>query len=97
MTKADILAILKSDLDIAGATTSKDPLLGNLIDTSQAAISREGISLSDPLTTEEGTLVEMYAAFLYRRRKDPTATMPHSLRYLLNNMLVAQKAAPDEQ
>lgn len=92
MVKADILTILKSDLDIASTSTSKDTLLNNLIDLSQAAITREGITLSDPLTIEEGTLIEMYAAFLYRRRRDPEASMPHSLRYMLNNMLLSQKA-----
>ena len=96
MTKADILTILKSDLDIASASTSKDTLLNNLIDLSISAITREGITLSDPYTTEEGTLVEMYAAFLFRRRKDARATMPHSLRYQLNNLLLSQKAAPNE-
>lgn len=93
MTKADILAILKSDLDIASASTSKDDYLNNLIDLSQAAITREGITLSSPLTTEEGMLIEMYSAFLFRRRKDASATMPRNLRTQLNNMLLSQKAA----
>lgn len=96
MTKADILTILKSDLDIASTSTSKDALLNNLIDLSISAITREGITLSDPYTTEDGTLIEMYAAFLFRRRKDASATMPHSLRYQLNNLLLSQKAAPNE-
>ena len=91
MTKTEILTILKSDLDIASTSTTKDALLNNLIDVSQAAISKEGITLSDPLTIEEGTLIEMYAAFLYRKRKEATQTMPRSLRYMLNNMLLSQK------
>ena len=95
MTKADILTILKSDLDIAQTSTTKDALLNNLIDVSQAAISKEGITLTDPLTTEEGTLIEMYAAFLYRKRKETTQTMPRSLRYMLNNMLLSQKGAAE--
>lgn len=97
MTKADILTILKSDLDIAQTSTTKDALLNNLIDVSQAAISKEGITLTDPLTTEEGTLIEMYAAFLYRKRKEATQTMPRSLRYMLNNLLLSQKGrVPNE-
>ena len=95
MTKADILTILKSDLDIAQTSTTKDALLNNLIDVSQAAISKEGITLTDPLTTEEGTLIEMYAAFLYRKRKETTQTMPRSLRYMLNNLLLSQKGAAE--
>lgn len=97
MTKADILTILKSDLDIAQTSTTKDALLNNLIEVSQAAISKEGITLTDPLTTEEGTLIEMYAAFLYRKRKETTQTMPRSLRYMLNNLLLSQKGrVPNE-
>lgn len=91
MTTAEILTILKSDLDIAQTSTTKDALLNNLITLSQAAITKEGITLTSPLTVEEGTLVEMYAAFLYRKRKEATQTMPHSLRYMLNNMLLSQK------
>ena len=106
MTKADILTILKSDLDIAITSTSKDTYLENLIDLSISAITREGITLSDPYTAEEGTLVEMYAAFLFRRRKDAGTssrihdsgfTMPRSLRYQLNNLLLSQKAAPNNE
>lgn len=102
MTKADILTILKSDLDIAQTSTSKDDLLNNLIDLAQAAIIREGITFSDPLTTEEGMLVEMYAAFLFRRRKqmetvsNGSIKMPYNLRYQLNNLLLSQKGAVNE-
>lgn len=92
MTNADILTILKSDLDIAASSTTKDTLLNNLISLATAAVTREGITLTAPLTTEEGTLIEMYAAFLYRKRRESTQTMPHSLRYMLNNMLLQQKA-----
>lgn len=100
MTKSEILAILKSDLEIAQGTTSKDDLLNNLIEVSLGAIAREGITLSDPYTVEEGMLVEMYAAFLYRKRREiakntkyeTIGAMPHSLRYMLNNMLLQQKA-----
>lgn len=92
MTKADILTILKIDLEIASAMTSRDALLNNLIDLAVSAITKEGITLSSLYTTEEGTLVEMYAAFLYRKRKENTVSMPRSLRYLLNNMLLSQKA-----
>ena len=92
MTNAEILTILKSDLDIAATSTTKDALLNNLITLSISAITREGITLTDPMTVEEGTLVEMYAAFLYRKRKESTQTMPNSLRFMLNNMLLQQKA-----
>lgn len=99
MTKAEILTILKSDLDIATASTTKDGLLNSLIDFSITAITREGITFTDPITVEEGTLVEMYAAFLYRKRKQTetvangSVTMPRNLRFELNNLLLKQKAA----
>ncbi len=37
-------------------------------------------------------LVEQYAAYLYRKRKDEKAAMPRMLRYMLNNRLFRQKA-----
>ena len=92
MTKSDILTILKIDLDIASSVTSRDGYLNNLIELSQSAIIREGIQFADPLSTEEGTLIEMYAAYLYRKRKEEDVAMPRSLRYQLNNMLLSQKA-----
>lgn len=96
MTNADILTILKSDLDIAASSTTKDTLLNNLISLATAAIIREGITFADPLSVEDGTLIEMYAAFLYRKRKEATQTMPHSLRYMLNNKLLQQKGGANE-
>lgn len=97
MVKADILTILKSDLDIASTSTSKDAQLNNLIDFSVSALTRQGITFSNPYTTEEGTLIEMMAAFLYRRRKDADAKEPDNFRFLRNNILLSQKAATDEQ
>jgi hypothetical protein len=83
----DILTILKTDLQIS--TTAYDAYFMNLINFSQAAITREGVSLEE--TTEDGMLVEMYAAYLYRKRRDENITMPRSLRYALNNRLISQK------
>jgi len=97
MTNAEILTILKSDLDIAATSTTKDELLNNLITLSISAITREGITFADPLSVEDGTLIEMYAAFLYRKRKESTQTMPRSLRYMLNNKLLQQKGGANGQ
>lgn len=105
MTKAEILTILKSDLDIASTVTTKDSFLDSLIDLSISAITREGIIFSNPYTADEGMLIEMFAAFLFRRRKDAGTSskmhdagfaMPRSLRYQLNNLLLSQKAKIDE-
>lgn len=90
MTKSDILTITKTDLEISG--TGRDTYLNNLIDLAEKAISREGITLDYANNIDDGMLVEAYAAFLYRKRREDTMAMPKSLRYLLNNRLFSEKA-----
>lgn len=87
MTTTDILTVLKTDLEVS--TDSRDEYLNNLIKLAEAAITTEGITLED--TVEDGMLVATYAAFLYRKRRE-NVSMPRSLRYLLNNRLLSQKA-----
>lgn len=87
MTTNDILTVLKTDLEVS--TDSRDEYLNNLIKLAEAAITTEGITLED--TVEDGMLVATYAAFLYRKRRE-NVSMPRSLRYLLNNRLLSQKA-----
>lgn len=87
MLDADILTVLKTDLQINA--TAYDSYLSNLIEFSKSAIRREGILLEDSI--EDGMLVEMYAAYLYRKRRDVVVEMPRSLRYALNNRLFSQK------
>lgn len=87
MEKENILNILKTDLEISG--TSRDEMLGNMIDLAKAAIIKEGITLND--SVEDGMLIESYAAFLYRKRREDVVAMPRSLRYLLNNRLLSEK------
>ena len=82
-----ILKILKTDLEISGG--SRDEMLGNMIEVAKAAIQREGIKLND--SVDDGMLVESYAAFLYRKRREDALAMPRSLRYLLNNRLLSEK------
>lgn len=88
MNEQDILKILKTDLQIN--VEAYDVYLGNLIELARAAIEKEGIVLDDT-SVNHGMLVEMYAAYLYRKRREEQATMPRSLRYALNNELFAQK------
>lgn len=90
MTDTAILEVLKLDLQIAAAKTPIDNYLNNLVELSKAAISKEGIVLTE--SVEDGMLVEMYAAFLYRKRKESEAAMPRTLRWQLNNRLLSQKA-----
>lgn len=87
MDDNSILKVLKTDLEISGE--SRNDLLTNMIDLAKAAIKREGITLND--STDDGMLVETYAAFLYRKRREEAVSMPRSLRYMLNNRLLSEK------
>ena len=78
---------MKTDLEISGNV--RDDMLTNMIELAKAAITREGIKLND--SVDDGMLVESYAAFLYRKRREDTMAMPRSLRYLLNNRLISEK------
>lgn len=99
MTENDILTMLKADLDIS--VTKKDSYLTNLIKLAKAAIEKEGITFGESVqgdekkefTVEDGMLVQMYAAYLYRKRREENAVMPRSLRYALNNRLLSQKGS----
>ena len=84
----DILTSLKVDLQIS--SNSYDAYLKNILELAKAAIAREGITIAE--TVEDGMLIEMYAAYLYRKRRGENAAMPRSLRYALNNRLMSQKA-----
>lgn len=87
MTTDDILAILKIDLGIS--STALDSYLTQLIQAAQGYIEEEGITLTE--SVPDGQLVEMYAAWLYRKRREENAPMPRMLRWNLNNRLMAQK------
>lgn len=90
MTDSNVLTMLKTDLQISVSATQYDEYLKNLITLARAAIGKEGIELAD--NVEDGMLVEMYTAYLYRKRKENIA-MPRSLRYALNNRLFSQKGS----
>ena len=92
MTDEEILVALKIDLQIA--TDKMDIYLGQLIQAARAYIQTEGITLD--CSTGDGMLVEMYSAYLYRRRREENVAMPRMLRWALNNRLFSQKAGgPD--
>ena len=88
MTDFEILSILKIDLGIS--STALDAYLQQLITSSRTFIAQEGIVLVDS-SSSDGMLVEMYAAYLYRKRREETAAMPRMLRWALNNRLFSQK------
>ena len=52
-------------------------------------ITREGINLTESI--EDGNLIVMYAAYLYRKRADSSPVMPRMLRYALNNRVFSEK------
>ena len=91
MTNETILAMLKVNLQIIAGNTLQDAYLQNLIETAKQMITREGITLAD--TIEDGNLVVMYAAYLYRKRADDAPVMPRMMRYALNNRLFSQKVS----
>ena len=91
MTDETILTMLKANLQIMPVNTLQDEYLNSLITAAKQMITREGITLAD--TVEDGQLVVMYAAYLYRKRADDAPVMPRMLRYALNNRLFSQKVS----
>lgn len=88
MTNADILTILKIDLQVS--STALDTYLNGLIGAAKEYIATEGITLTE--SEGDAQLVEMYAAYLYRRRREENVQMPRMLRWALNNRLFSEKA-----
>lgn len=86
------LKLLKLDLQIS--TNAIDELLIQMLNAAHKFIEREGISL-DETSAEDTQLVVMYAAYLYRKRREANAAMPRMLRFALNNRLFSQKAGGD--
>ena len=89
----EILKILKIDLQINA--NDYDDYLTGLIQHAIQLIERTGIKLTDSM--EDVYIVEMYAAHLYRRRRDAEGpAMPEPLRFALHNRLFSQKAQEAE-
>lgn len=89
MTDETILSMTKSNLQIVAGNTLQDEYLQMLITAAREMITREGITLTDSI--EDGNLIVMYTAYLYRKRADGEPVMPRMLRYALNNRLFSQK------
>ena len=89
MTAAIVLPLLQVDLGELYLTDERKNYLSQVIDAAFAFIAREGITLED--TVEDLQLVEMYAAYLVRKR-NTTEAMPRMLRWALNNRLFSQKS-----
>mgnify|MGYP004516392459 FL=1 len=89
MTAAIVLPLLQVDLGELYPTEDRKKYLSQAVDAALAFIAREGITLED--TVEDLQLVEMYAAYLVRKR-NTTEAMPRMLRWTLNNRLFSQKS-----
>ncbi len=89
MTAAIVLPLLQVDLGELYPTEDRKKYLSQAVDAAFAFIAREGITLED--TVEDLQLVEMYAAYLVRKR-NTTEAMPRMLRWALNNRLFSQKS-----
>lgn len=90
MTGAEILTMLQVDLGEFYPNEQRKAYLLQCINAAQSFIAREGIALTE--SVEDGQLVEMYAAYLVRKRATAEA-MPRMLRWALNNRLFSQKAS----
>lgn len=88
MTDSELLTVLKVDLQISSGAL--DEYLTGLIEAAKEYIATEGIALTD--SVGDCQLVVMYAAYLYRRRREENVTMPRMLRWAMNNRLFEQKA-----
>lgn len=80
--------MLKTDLLIS--TRAQDDYLAHIVEFAQKCIETEGITVED--NVEDGMLIERYAAYIYRTRREPSP-MPRNLRWALNNRLFSEKGA----
>lgn len=89
MTDAEILTMLQVDLGELFSSEPRKAYLQQCIISAREYITREGVTLTD--SVGDGQLVEMYAAYLVRKRAT-NEPMPRMLRWALNNRLFSQKA-----
>lgn len=91
MKKGDLLTLVQSNLDLLSVDTTRKSQLEFLIDTAIELIAREGVTLTEPYTSEDANLIVMYASYLYRKRATDEP-MPRMLRWALNNRIFGRNA-----
>lgn len=91
MTQADLLVLLKADLNQMYPDVIRLAQLQHLLRVALQRISREGVTLQEPFSAEDGGLIVEYAAYLFRKR-GTNEPMPRDLRYALNNRIFSEKA-----
>lgn len=92
MTDADILTLVKADVGLIVLNDAQTAFLSSCLSSAKAFIEREGVTL-DLTDAEDVQLVEMYTAYLWRKRAvvgntSFTDAMPRMLRYALNNRVL---------
>ena len=95
LTQTDLLTLLEADLSILYPDATRIVQLQHLIITALQLIAREGVTLTEPYSAEDGQLVIMYAAYLFRKRATEEP-MPRMLRWALNNRIFSAKASAGE-
>lgn len=91
MTQEDLLTLLQADLNILQPDATRTAQLTQLINAALQLIAREGVTLQAPFSAEDGQLVVMYAAYLFRKRAT-AEPMPRMLRWTLNNRIFSAQA-----
>ena len=91
MTKKDLLTLLQADLNILQPDVVRKTQMEQLIEAALQLIAREGVTLQEPFSAEDGQLAVMYAAYLFRKRAT-AEPMPRMLRWALNNRIFSEKA-----
>lgn len=84
----DILLLLQTDLGEFRPLPARQEFLRQAIQSARAFIAREGVTLTE--SVEDAELIEMYAAYLVRKRATSEA-MPRMLRWALNNRLFSSR------
>lgn len=86
MNTEDLLTLTQANLDLIALDASRENQLSFLIKTAIELIAREGVTLTEPYTSEDANLIVMYASYLYRKRATDEP-MPRMLRWALNNRI----------
>lgn len=84
MSTETMLQMLKIDLGIT--TNLYDERLQQYLQTAQAEIAREGVSLSPSASVPDANLIVQYAAWMWRKR-DTGEGIPRMIRWQINNRL----------
>lgn len=94
MTDAELLTMLKADLEIIPQNTTRDGYLTNLLGAAKEQMRIRGIALTD--SVGDAQLIVGLASFLYRKRAEDNPVLPPYLRLAMDNRLFKQKIGDAE-